>query len=237
MGSRFSNTSSGSIPGKLSSPSTSPRSSSRPPSPVLDTPSDVSFYYRSKMFWCYFDTWMSSKEGAYFLFVFREETAIETLQHTRNKEEVYSIFYYLHSILSKKIKQVHKSNASRHPLLYWKEHSTEDTFSEYNVAVSNYRLFDSAGCFYQTCSDLLRYIPSDLRKDKQIHREAAKESIYYSKLAHCCYTISDQYSNCSVVIERLKNTTYQSLGDQIRSYSSEQLIEQEPSILMILSRS
>ena len=78
MGSRFSNTF-GSIPNKLSSPSTSPRSSSRPPSPVLDTPSDVSFYYRSKMFWSYFDTWMSSKEGACFLFVFREETAIEKL--------------------------------------------------------------------------------------------------------------------------------------------------------------
>jgi len=236
MGSRFSNTF-GSIPNKLSSPSTSPRSSSRPPSPVLDTPSDVSFYYRGKMFWSYFDTWMSSKEGAYFLFVFREETAIEKLQHTRNKEEVYSIFSYLHSILSKKFKEVHLSKSCRHPLLYWRENYTGKTFPEYNTAISNYRLFDSAGCFYQTCSDLLRYIPSDYRKDKEVHREAAKETIYYSKLAHCCYTISDQYSNCSVVIETLNNPKYQSLGDQIRSYTSDLLIEQEPSILMILCRS
>ena len=233
MGSRFSNASG--FNSNKASPSTTPRSSNRPPSPVLDSPSDVSFYYRSKMFWSYFDSWLESKEGTYFLFVFRDEEAIKNLTCTRDKEEVYSIFSYLHSLLSKKIREVHLSKSCRHPLLYWRENYTGKTFPEYNTAISNYRLFDSAGCFYQTCSDLLRYIPSTLRKDKASHREAVKESMQYSKLSHCCYTISDQYSNCSVVMERLRQFRYQSLAEQIRACDKETLLEKESYILSILS--
>ena len=236
MGSRFSNAStSGFISGKPS-PSTTPRSSNRPPSPVLDSPSDVSFYYRSKMFWSYFDSWLESKEGTYFLFVFRDEAAVKKLTCTRNKEEVYSIFSYLHSVLSKKIREVHLSKSCRHPLLYWRENYTGKTFPEYNAAISNYRLFDSAGSFYQTCSDLLRYIPSTLRKDKACHQEAVKESMQYSKLSHCCYIISDQYSNCSVVMERMRQSRYQSLAEEIRSCDKETLLENESYILSILSQ-
>jgi hypothetical protein len=228
MGSRFSNT--------YASPSNSPRSSTRPPSPILTMPSDVSFYYRSKIFWSYFNTWFSSKEATYLFITFNLESIRDKLYNTSNKKEIYSIFYYIHSMLSQKIKEVHLSNSSRHPVLYWKENYTCNTWTTYNMATSNYRLFDSAGYFYQICSDLLRYIPSDFSKDKECHQKSITESIYYSKLSHCCYTISDQYNNCSIVIETLTQTKYQSLCDQIRSYSSEHLIEKESTILMILSR-
>ncbi len=217
MGSRFSTT--------YVSPSSSPRSSNRPPSPTLETASDVTFYYRSNLFWTYYDNWLSSKEGTYLLFTFSNEPVRTRLYESRNKEEICSLLYYFHTMITQRIQQVHIDKSSRHPIVYWKQHYTGQTWPEYNQATSNYRLFDSAGYFYQTCSDLLRYIPYELRKSQSCLKEASEEILYYSKLSRCCYIISEQYSNCAVVIEKLSH--YSSLALQLQNSSNEELIRQE----------
>ncbi len=218
MGSRFSINSS-------VSPSTSPRSSNRPPSPTLESPSDVTFYYRSKPFWTYYDDWLSSKEGTYLLFTYSNESIRQRLYQSRNKEEICSLLLYFHHMISQRIQQVHQDKTSRHPMVYWKQHYSGQTWPEYNTAISNYRLFDSAGYFYQTCSDLLRYIPYELRKSSSCHKEATDESIYYSKLSRCCYTLSRQYSNCAVVIEKLSQSQHSSLVQRLERCSAEEIQE------------
>ena len=224
MGSRFSI--------NYVSPSTSPRSANRPPSPVLESPSDVTFYHRSKPFWDYYDAWLNGKEGTYCLFLFANDPIRERLHLTRDKEEIYSIFYYLHSVISHQLQQAHQDKSSRHPIVYWKQHSTGQVWPEYNKATSNYRLFDSAGYFYQTCSDLLRYIPKTLYNEER--QEASKEVIYYSKLSRCCYTISDQYANCAIIIEKLSQPKYSSLSKRISVLSKEDLLQEEGVLLQMI---